>query len=146
MNSIRKVGIILIVISSLSIISGFLALVYFVDFIAEETSKFEEVPYEREMLSYAKPTAVVSVALSLGFLVAGIFIMFYKNWARILAQTFAVLWLSSLWYHAIFIAPNNPFDRGELGIEQILGAFLWSLPIVLLIRYLNKEKVKNHFA
>ncbi len=146
LKSIRTVGIVLIVISSLTIISGLIGLFYLGDFIAEGAREFEEVPYEREKLSYAKPFAMVSVTLGLGFLVAGVFIMSYKNWARILAQAFAVLYLINFWYQAIFIAPNNPFDKGELGIEQIIGALVWSVPIILLIRYLNKEKVKNNFA
>lgn len=146
LKSIRTVGIVLILLSSLNIITGLVALFYFVDLIAEGASKFEEVPYEKEMLSYVKPIAMASVALGFGFLVAGIFIMFYKAWARILAQAFAMLYLFNLWYQAIFIAPNNPFGKGELGTEHIIGASLWSIPAILLIRYLNKEKVKNHFA
>ncbi|MCX2742155.1 hypothetical protein [Pontibacter anaerobius] len=146
LKSIRTVGIVLIVVSSLIIISSLIGLFYLVDLIAEGASEFEEVPYESHMLSYAKPVAVVSLALGLGFFVAGIFITLYKNWARVLAQVFAVLYLISLWYQAIFIAPYNPFDKGEFGVEQAFGALLWSFPIVLLIRYLSREKVKNHFA
>ncbi|MCJ8166663.1 hypothetical protein MKJ04_17590 [Pontibacter sp. E15-1] len=145
-KSIRVVGIVLIVLSSLTIITSLIGLVYVIDFIAEGISKVEDLSYEGQMLSYAKPIAVISVALGLGFLVAGIFIMYYKNWARILAQAFAVLYLINFWYQAVFIAPYNPFDKGEFGLEQLLGALLWSVPILLLIRFLRKEDVKNHFA
>ncbi|TPE44728.1 hypothetical protein [Pontibacter mangrovi] len=146
LKSIRSIGIALIAVSSLTIISSLFGLLYWIDFITEKASNFDQVPYESHMLSFAKPIAVISLTFGLGFLVVGIFITLYKNWARVLAQVLAVLYLINFWYQAIFIAPYNPFDKGEIGIDQVLGALLWSVPFILLIRYLNKDKVKSHFA
>ena len=72
--------------------------------------------------------------------------MQYKKRARILVLIFAVPALISIWYQAFFIAPYNPFDRGEFNIDHVVEAVIYSAPIIFLIKYLNREKIKNHFA
>lgn len=144
-KSIRTIGIVLAVVSVLIVLSNIGGL-FMVDHLTEGGSNTEEIPYYARTLVYAKPVAIISSALALGFLVAGIFITRYKNWARVLAQIVAVFYLIYFCYQSVFIAPYNPFDKGEFGVEQLVGMLIWSVPVVFLIVYLNKEKIKNHFA
>ena len=144
-KSIKTIGIIVAVISAFSILSNISGLFMF-DFLAQSISATEENPYSTQSLAYIKPLAILSIIISLGFLMAGFFIMQNKKRARILVLIFAVPALISIWYQAFFIAPYNPFDRGELSLEHVIEAVLYSAPIIFLIKYLNKEKIKNHFA
>jgi hypothetical protein len=144
-RSIRTIGIVLAVVSILVVLSnigGF----FMIDYLTEGRTNTEEIPYYAQSVDYAKPIAMVSSALALGFLVAGIFITRYKNWARVLAQIVAVFYLLLFWYQSVFIAPYNPFDKGEFGVEQLIGMLIWSVPVAFLIVYLNREEIKNHFA
>jgi len=144
-KSIKIIGIIVAVIAAFSILSSVLGLFMF-DSLAPSVGTAEENPYSVQSLAYIKPLAILSIIISLGFLMVGLYIMRYKKQARILALIFAVPALISIWYHTFFIASNNPFDRGEFDIEHVIGAILYSAPIIFLINYLNKEKIKNHFA
>ena len=131
--------------SALMVLSS-LAGLFMIENLKEAVNDSEEVPFFTQTLAYAKPIALLSIILALGSLVAGIFMTRYKNWSRVLAQVIAALYLLFIWCQSIFIAPNNPFDKGDFGIEQLIGALLWTVPIVLFIRYLNKEKVKIYYA
>jgi hypothetical protein len=142
---IKTIGIIVVVISAFSILSSIFGLFMF-DSLAKSVSAAEQNPYSVQSLAYIKPLAILSIIISLGFLMVGLYIMRYNKWARILVLIFAVPALISIWWHAFFIAPYNPFDRGEFDIEHVIGAILYSAPIIFLIKYLNKEKIKNHFA
>lgn len=144
-KSIRTIGIVLAVVSIMVVLSNIGGL-FMIDHLTEGGTKTEEVSYYDQSVVYAKPIALISSALALGFLVAGIFITRYKDWARVLSQIVAVLYLILLWYISVFIAPYNLFDKGEFGVEQLIGMLIWSVPVVFLIGYLNKEKIKNHFV
>lgn len=144
-KSIRAIGIVLAVVSVLSIISNVLGL-FMIDHLTEGTTFFAEDPYFVQLFSYANLIAVVAIVLGLGFFVTGIFITRYKNWARLSAQGLTVSYLLYFWYLSVFISPDNPFDKGEFGIEQFIGSLIWSIPFILLIRYLNKGKIKCHFG
>lgn len=144
-KSIRTIGIVIAVISALTILSNLLGLLL-ANTLLVSAKYIEEVPYLNENLTYVKPIALLSTAIFVVAFVAGVFIMRYKNWARKLVQIIVVIYLLFFWYQAVFIAPNNPFDKGEFGFENLIGALVWSVPIILLVTYLNKEKVKSHFV
>lgn len=144
-KAIKTIGIVVAALSALTIISSVLGLTM-ANHLTEGTYMIEGIPNNEQPLAHVKSMAILSIVISLCFLVAGIFIIRYRNWARVLAQVVAALYLIIFWYLAIFIAPNNPFDKGKFGIEQTIGPLLWSIPVILLIRYLNRENVKNHFV
>lgn len=144
-KSIKTIGIIVVIISSLSILSNVSGLLMF-DSLAESIGTAEENPYSVQALTYFKPFAILSTIISLGFLLVGYYIMHYNKWAINLILIIAVPALISIWYHAYFIAPYNPFDRGEFDIEDAIGAIIFSAPIIYLIKYLNKENIKKYFA
>lgn len=144
-KSVRTVGIILAVFSAFMILNGVLGF-FMIDFLLDSFSDWEALPENKNLFNYIKPLLILSIIIGLIFLVAGIFIARYKAWARMLAQVIAVLYLLSIWYIAIFLAPYNPFDRGVLSIDSFVGPLFWSIPIILLIRFLNKEKVKILFT
>jgi hypothetical protein len=143
-KSIRTLGIALAIISTLGVL-GNIGSLFMLDHVNEVVSN-AEIPYYPQALSYARPVAILTIVLASVMLVAGVYIVHYKNWARVLIQVVAVVYLLFFWYQSIFILPYNPFDKGEFGMEQLIGALIISVLIVLLIRYLNKEKIKNHFA
>jgi hypothetical protein len=143
-KSIKTIGIALAIISTLGVISNIGSL-FMLDHVKEVISD-AEIPYYPQALAYAKPVAIIASVLASVMLIAGVYILQYKNWARVLTQVVSVLYLLFFWYQSIFILPYNPFDKGEFGIEQLIGALMMSALIVLLIRYLNKERIKNHFA
>jgi len=144
-KSIRIIGIVLAVLSVLAVVSNLLGLLMFEN-ITEGGNSTEDIPYYAQSLAYIKPIAIISAVLASGLLIAGIFITRYKNWARLLAQIVATVYLLFFWYLSIFIAPFNSFDKGEFGIEQLIGMLVWTVPVVFLIMYLNRENIKNHFA
>ena len=144
-KSISTIGIVLAVLSVLVVVSNIWGLLMFENII-EGGNNIEEIPYYAQSFAYVKPIAIISSSLASGLLIAGIFITRYKNWARVLAQIVATVYLLFFWYLSVFIAPYNPFDKGEFGIEQLIGMLVWSVSVVFLIMYLNKEKIKNHFA
>ncbi|MFC5269636.1 hypothetical protein [Adhaeribacter terreus] len=143
-KTIKIIGIVLIIISTLEILSTISGLFMF-DYLIEVEYNIEKSHFYDQTVEFVKPIAIISIGFALSFLVIGVFLIRYRNWARVLLQVVATLYLVSVWCQSIFIAPHNFFDNGKLGIDHIIGALIWSVPIILLIRYLKQEKVKNHF-
>lgn len=82
-------------------------------------------------------------------LVGGIGLLKLKNWGRLIIIASSTLISFSIMFFPIFIIianKKNPF-LGLPGILTVVIAFiiLW-IPFVLLIRYLTRGEIRNHFA
>ncbi|AMM50792.1 hypothetical protein TH61_05820 [Rufibacter sp. DG15C] len=117
-----------------------------VGLIVSQTLKITIDEYSSQVRAFAPFVATAGIVLSLSLLVAGIFLAKYRNWARTLAIGVSVLYLLYVWGQAIFLAPYNPFDKGEHTFDHFMMALIWSIPFLLLIKFLTSRKVRNSVA
>ncbi len=89
---------------------------------------------------------ISALSLALGFLISGIFISKYKNWARKMGQIISVLFIIGIWTLMTFMSLTIPILKEKFSIFPYIVALFWSSPLLFLIYYLNKENIKKHFA
>ncbi|CAM3656356.1 hypothetical protein POKO110462_14075 [Pontibacter korlensis] len=111
---------------------------FLVDFLPIRADSVGESPFYHQTLHHGKLISLLFTVLSLSSLLTGLFIARCKNWARVLGRAIALVYLTYIWHQALFIAGGTGVDiaRGLLG----------SIPLLLLIGYLGRKEVKNHFG
>jgi uncharacterized protein YneF (UPF0154 family) len=135
-KSVKTVGLLLAAVSAF-VLTGSIMGLFIADCLQERADSIGASPFYRQTLSYGKPIALLFIVLSLGSGLAGVFIARHKNWARVLGQAVALLYLAYLWHQALFVA-------GGAG-GHAACTVLASLPLLLLVRYLGKEQVRSCF-
>ena len=88
------------------------------------------------------------ILIALGYLIGGIFIQKFRLWANKLLTTSALLSLVMIWGLMIVMAVSigQSSTDGTLSLIPIIIGILWSTPVVLLIWFLNRKKIKQHFS
>lgn len=135
-NSIKSAGTLIATVSAL-LLAGSVAGFFMVDCLPVRTGDAVESALYHQTLKYGKAVALMFILLSVGSFLAGVFIARNKNWARVLMQYIAVVYLAYIWHQTLFVASGteSSLARGVLG----------SIPLLLLIRFLNKKQVKGRF-
>ncbi|NER11630.1 hypothetical protein [Muriicola jejuensis] len=142
-NAIRTVGGIIIAISVMMIFSNSLFVIFGSDFDEpNSTSGFDPFNYFN-VLGYA--FIFIGVALFIG----GVFLLKFKLWANRLLTAVAGLAGTAILIIFLVIAyimPSEPSIALIFKIAFSFFAFLAAIPFVLLIRFLNRERILKHFA
>jgi hypothetical protein len=130
----------------MALLSGLILMSNVAGLIVSQTLKISVDEYFNQVKGYTPFVAAAGIVLSLSLVVAGIFLAKYRNWARTLAIGVSVLYLLYVWGQAIFLAPYNPVDKGAHTFDHFMMALIWSIPFLLLIKFLTSRKVKNSVA
>lgn len=91
---------------------------------------------------------LIMVVIGILYFIGGLNIRKYKLWANRLVTYISFLLVVFIWTLMIAMstmtAGQNEMDIFSVG--AIITALFWSTPIGLLIWFLNRQKIKKHFA
>jgi len=138
-KSIKTLGIAIAAISGAIIFSNGSGLLM-MNLLPTEGSPMQDPLFAN--FNYIAGTALI---FALGFLISGLFISRYKNWARKMGQLIAGLIVIGIWALMIFMNTNSVLEE-PFSFFPLFVALFWSIPPIILIFYLNKDKIKQHFA
>lgn len=91
---------------------------------------------------------LIMLMIGTAYLIGGIFIRKYKLWANQMVSGLSILIILIIW--GLMIAMSILTWQQE-GLEvfsygALINALIWSTPVGLLIWFLNRKKIKKHFA
>jgi hypothetical protein len=100
------------------------------------------------LFSHYIEMCLIMLFLGTAYLIGGIFIRKYKLWANQMVSGLSVLIILIIWGLMIVISiSTGEQDNLELfSYGALINALVWSTPVALLIWFLNKNKIKKHFA
>tara|TARA_B100000609_G_C17052044_1_gene349546 strand:- start:146 stop:616 length:471 start_codon:yes stop_codon:yes gene_type:complete len=150
-KSIKTIGLLVTIFSGFIIFSnGMGALVWSIIGMGDDLNKMGTVSTDPISFLFAHYIEMCLIMLLIGiaYLVGGIFIRKYKLWANIMVSSLSVIIFLIIW--GLMIAMSISVGQQD-GMEifsygAILNAVFWSTPVGLLIWFLNKKKIKKHFA
>lgn len=146
-KSITTIGIILIVISSLIIFSnGMGALVSIMIGFSEYNNTNDTINQSpiSFLFSHYLEMCLIMVTLGLLYLVGGIYLRKYKMWANRLVTVISALIILSIM--GFMVASIIEFNAKIYSFFfAIIGTLICTIPFGLLIRFLNKKAIKQHF-
>lgn len=151
-KSIRTIGLIVSIFSGFIIFSnGMGALASLLIGLGEnqsgqnEKSEFNLIEFLFENYIYM---CLIMVTLGALYLIGGLNIRKYKLWANKLVTYLSLLIIAIIW--TLMIAMSSMTARQNemeiFSVGAILTALFCSTPIGLLIWFLNRQKIKKHFA
>lgn len=96
------------------------------------------------LITYYTELCLFMATLGILYLIAGVFICNYKLWANKLATFLSILVIILLWIAMISLAIT-------VGYKLFVSAFLtialiFTIPMGLLIRFLNKKSIRKYFS
>jgi hypothetical protein len=145
-KSVKAVGLLITIFSCFIIFSNFSGML--------AGKMFEEMIYSDDfnaidfiLKNYTKMCALM-IIVGLSFMVGGIYLRKFKLWAKKLLIVLSIMLILIIWSFMILLATNfwSPSFYRIYSLLFIVNAIIWSTPIVLLIRFLNKSQIKEHFA
>lgn len=88
------------------------------------------------------------VAIGSAYLLGGVFIRKYKLWANRFVTAITVVLIIIIWTIMLMLRESFSKEPGLelLGNWPIVAAAAWTLPLLLLIRYLNRKEIVSHFS
>jgi|SRR5690554_1187835 len=151
-KSVKTIGLIVSIFSGFIIFSnGMGALAFTLIGLGEnqngknEKSEFNLIEFLLDNYIYM---CLVMVTIGVLYLIGGLNIRKYKLWANKLVTYLSLLLIVLIWTLMIAMstmtAEQNEMEIFSVG--AIITALLWSTPIGLLIYFLNRQKIKKHFA
>jgi hypothetical protein len=149
-TSIKNTGLVITILSGLVVFSnGMSALMFtllgFTDYETHETADLTGIDYFFNNISYF---LLVLIVIGMLFFIGGIQLMKYKLWAKKFLTGLSIFVLALLSF-LLIIGIYSSITNSEMVFAAILIAFVWvgfSVPLLLLIRFLNKEEVANHLS
>jgi hypothetical protein len=95
--------------------------------------------------SYFIEIGLVMMIVGIIYLIGGIFIRKYRLWANQLVSGFSILLIL---FHLIgLISLKQPEGMNDLVISALsIYSLFWLIPLGLFIWFLNRKKIKKHFA
>jgi len=150
-KSIKTIGLLVAIFSGFIIFSnGMGALAWSAigmgdGFDAEDSDITDPISF---LLSNYLELCLTMMFIGVAYLIGGIYIRKYKMWANNLVSGLSVLLFLIIWVLMIAMSFKVGLEDGMaiFSIGAIFTAAFWSTPILLLIRFLNREKIKKHFA
>ncbi len=151
-KSVKTIGLIVSIFSGLIIFSnGMGALAFTLNGLGEnqngknEKSEFNLIEFLFDNYIYM---CLLMVTIGLLYLIGGLNIRKYKLWANKLVTCLSLLLIVLIWTLSIamatMVAEHN--ERELFSIGAIIPALLWSIPIGVLIYFLNTKEIKKHFV
>lgn len=146
-KSIQTVGLIVVIISSFTIVAnsgGFLVASLF-------PLKFKSVGQNVNLLAiifaHYRQMCLMMITIGVLYLVSGLYLRKFKLWANRLMTIVSVILILVIWSSmiAVYLAVLKIHEIRLFGLFAIFSAVIWSVPIILLIRFLNKNRIKSFF-
>lgn len=151
-NSVKTIGLIVAFFSGFIIFSnGMGALAFSLIGLGNEKSEPLE-PSEFNLIEFLFENYIIMclimVTVGILYFIGGLNIRKYKLWANRLVTYISLLLIVLIWILMIAMSTmtSGQQDLEIFSIGAIMTAVFWSTPIGLLIWFLNKEKIKKHFA
>tara|TARA_R110002051_G_scaffold86730_2_gene152827 strand:+ start:1647 stop:2114 length:468 start_codon:yes stop_codon:yes gene_type:complete len=149
-KSIKTIGLLVAIFSGFIIFSnGMGALAWSVIGMGDDLNNNEtETDPISFLFSHYLEMCLIMLLIGIAYLIGGIFIRKYKLWANRLVSGLSTLIFLIIWglMIAMSISVGQQDGMEVFSYGAILNAFFWSTPIALLIWFLNKKKIKKHFA
>ncbi|MCB0278543.1 MAG: hypothetical protein KDD94_03525 [Calditrichaeota bacterium] len=141
-HSIRNLGMFIAAVAGFIIlIMTFILLIH--NLFLPQGGTFQD---EGVVFSFVNLFCGTIIFLTLPFLLTGVKIMGFRNWARIGAQIIAALLFLAIWIYTILM--SNVIASIEITLMRlsVYGiAVFWSAPCILLIWHLRKPEIKDYF-
>jgi len=150
-KSIKTIGLLVAIFSGFIIFSNAMgALVWSVIGMEDDLNNVETETTDPISFLFAHYIEMCLIMLFIGiaYLVGGIFIRKYKLWANQMVSYISILIFLIIWgvMIAISISVGQQDGMEMFSYGAIVNALFWSTPIGLLMWFLNKKKIKKHFA
>ena len=154
LRSIKEFALILMIISILMIIGNSSAFIVSL-FLKLDMSPSDDYVYKNIgdqlfgwMTGHFNLLFPSLVIIGILFLISSINIRKHKKWSIVLVSTVAVIILINIW---IFFVSMVLSIIGQNGMNifiiiPILISSVISIPLIILIRFLNKKEIKSHFS
>jgi len=90
----------------------------------------------------------VMISFGIFYLIGGLNLKKMKDWARKLIIVKSIILILIIWGIMLALALTIPMESEIVifKIGAILNAIFWSTPLIILINFLNKKRIKVHFA
>ncbi|HRD53501.1 MAG TPA: hypothetical protein PKY96_12715 [Flavobacteriales bacterium] len=87
------------------------------------------------------------VAIGAVYLIGGIFLRQYKRWANLLVTALTALLILSLWWMSIGLSNSMRVDPMVMSFAffPYIVAIAITIPLGLLVRFLNRKGIREHF-
>lgn len=150
-KSIKTVGLLVAIFSGFIIFSnGMGAIAWSIMGMGEEMNGQPAKSSDPISFLFSHYIEMCLIMLTIGttYLIGGIFIRKYKIWANKLVSGLSALIILIIWGLMISMSVST---REQEGLEifsygALFNALVWSTPVGILIWYLNRKKIKKHFA
>lgn len=150
-KAIKVIGTLCIIFSSMAIFSNLMGIMsYYLIGFGEGTNpdEFNSKHYDpvNYVLYYYVEFCIFMIILAIGYLIAGINFRKYKWWANRLIVLLSSVALSVFCLvFGIFTLSAIQSQNPSLAVIPILLGLLFSVPLILLIRYIKKPAIRMHF-
>jgi len=151
-QSVKTIGLIVAIISGFITFSNGMGALAFtlIGLGSEQSQPIESSEFNLLEFLFENYIAMCLIMVLIGILyfIGGLNIRKYKLWANRLVTYISLLLILLMW--ALMIAMSI-MTSGQQGMEifsvgAIITAIIWSTPLGLLIWFLNRAKIKKHFA
>lgn len=148
-KSIRTVGLTIAILSGLVIFSNGMSTLMFTllgfnNYENIEAKDLTNIDYIFNNIQYF---LLLLVVLGILFLIGGVQLIKYKNWAKNLLLVVSIV-LIGLLTILLILGIFSAFADNEVVFALIPIVLIWlvfSIPILFLIRFLNKKEIQSHF-
>lgn len=150
-KSVKTIGLLVAIFSGFIIFSNGMGAIAWSamgmgeDMNSQNTENFDPISF---LFAHYIEMCLIMLFIGIAYLIGGIFIRKYKLWANQMVSGLSVLIILIIW--GLMIAMSISTGQQE-GLEifsfgALINALVWSTPVGLLIWFLNKKKIKKHFA
>lgn len=154
-KSVRTLGVVIAVISAVIIFGNIVGIVVFkissinnaiTDLtIGEDAS--DDIKILFFVIKHYVEMFLIIATLGMCFLIGGINLRKYKLWANRLISILSLILICIIWFLMITIFSIFYSSSGldVLSYSAIFSAIIWSVPLIILIRFLNNNEIEMHF-
>lgn len=147
-KSIKNVGLTIAILSGLVVFSNGMSALMFtlLGFNNYENNEAQDLTNMDSFFNNIQYFLLFLVVIGILFLIGGIQLMKYKMWAKKLLMTLSIVLIGVLTIVLILAIYSAYVDNDALFalIPITIIWLLFSLPLLFLIRFLNKENIQNH--
>ena len=142
-KSIYYIGIMIVVISLFIIMSNVGSVLISVVFKKE----FSEIQSSSFMVDHHFEVCSTLITFGIILLIGGIFFKKYKLWANRLVMIITCVFVIMVWafFYLLVNSLNKENAPAFLVVFCIILTVIFTIPLVLFIRFLNLKRIKQHF-
>lgn len=144
-KSFKAIGIILLSISVVMIFCIAIGLVT-IFMISKTEPNANEAFHKFPLFVYRGIIAFIIFITTLFYIYGSVHLIKYKNWARIMIQIVSLISIIEIWGLMMLVNDVIPNKVGLFSVYSITISIIFTLPLIILIWFLNLTKNKIHFA